>query len=125
VVPPGHEVVAGTVQECADGSFRPEWVQVAGNNTCKSCGDGFSSKPTDEITVYALTSDATPARMPVRTGGSACCKFCARVFWWETGGIEPRLMGLETWLGVKSRAAGVCACAGLKLGPGSYHTALL
>lgn len=72
LTPPGHRTTDGATVICADGEFRGGWQLPEQAESCQSCGDGILSDPDAEITVYAITPDATPSQLAVRTTAAAC-----------------------------------------------------
>lgn len=72
MTPPGYKTANGATTACADGEYRAEWKVSSQATSCNSCGEGIQSDATDQITAYAVTPDATPSAVAVRSSAAAC-----------------------------------------------------
>lgn len=101
VTPPGYKTTitgdTGETTACPAGTYREEWKPAAAAGSCTACGDNIDSSATEELTSYAITADATPIKVYVRTSASSCCEYTMSTRGWGWGGGKE---GTEPSLGV-------------------------
>lgn len=76
MVPPGYEILGGTLQACPAGSFRSDWKPATSAGSCTACGEGVKAAKTDRVTIYPdPLNPLNVTIVSITTSSSDCCEF--------------------------------------------------